>query len=86
MEMNGVAPELFRRSRHQVDTDDLALTFVEDEIGRFDFSKNWEAAKRRGNMQERIRIWLDKLNVDTPADELMNAIDRLVTSRPGRWV
>lgn len=75
-----------RRSRQMVDADDLATTFVEEEVGRFDFQKNWEAMKQRTNIRERVRQWLEQLNVDNNPDEVIAAIDLLASSRPGRWL
>lgn len=84
--MNGIAPELVRRTRQTVDTDDLALTYVENEIGRFDFARNWEVIKSRGNTLHRIRAWLDEQNVDSSPEEIIATIDRLASNRPGKWV
>jgi len=84
--MNGVGPELYRRTRQAVDTDDLAATFVEEEVGRFDFKNNWEALKGRTNIRERVRLWLEQINVDTNPDEVIAAIDQMAASRPGRWL
>jgi hypothetical protein len=83
--MNGVPPELIRRTRQAVDVDDLAATFAEEEIGRFDFKNNWEAMKGRTDIQQRVQLWLDQINVDNSPDEVIAAIDRLAASRPGRW-
>jgi hypothetical protein len=79
--MPDIAPELVRRTRQTVDVDDLAATFVENEIGPFDWKKNWDQAKSRGNMQQRMINWLIAMNVDATPDEVIAAIDRL----EGRW-
>jgi len=84
--MNGIGPELIRRTRQMVDVDDLAATYVEEEVGRFDFKNNWEALKRRTNIQEKVRLWLEQLNVDTNPDEVIAVIDQMAASRPGRWL
>ncbi len=83
--MNGIAPELIRRTRSEASVDDLALTFVEEEVGRFDFANNWPKVKERGNIRERVAQWLDRLNVEANPDDVISAIDQLATSRPGRW-
>ena len=84
--MNGVGPELYRRTRQSEDVEDLAVTFAEEEVGRFDFKNNWEALKRRTNIRERVQLWLEQLNVDSNPDEVIAAIDRMAASRPGRWL
>lgn len=81
-----VGPELVRRTRQQVDVEDLATTFIEEEVGRFDFKNNWEALKQRTNIRERVRLWLEQLNVDNNPDEVIAAIDQMAASRPGRWL
>ena len=84
--MNGVEPAFHRRTRQAVDVDDLATTFVEEEVGRHDFKNNWEALKRRTDIRERVQLWLDQINVDNNPDEVIATIDRMAASRPGRWL
>ena len=79
--MPDIAPELVRRTRQTVDVGDLASTFVENEIGPFDWKKNWEQAKGRGNMQQRLINWLSTMNVDANPDEVIAAIDQF----EGHW-
>ena len=80
-----VMPELFFRQRHKVDTEDLALTFVEEEVGRFDWQKNWEQVKAKGDVRQKIERWLEALNVDHSPDEIIAYLDRATAERAGRW-
>jgi len=74
-----------RRTHQVVDADDLARDFVETEVGPFDHKNNWEALKRRTDIRERVRQWLEQLNVDNNPDEVVAAIDSVV-ARAGRWI
>ena len=69
-----------------MDTEDLAATFAEEEVGRFDFKHNWEALKARTDIRQRVAQWLEQLNVDNNPDEVISALDRMAASRPGRWI
>lgn len=82
--MNDIGPELVRRTHQEVDADDLAATFAKEEVGSFDFKNNWEALKRRTDIHERIRLWLEQLNIETSTKEVVQALERLA-SRSGRW-
>lgn len=83
--MNGVAPELFFRRKSQMDTEDLALTFMEEEVGRFDWQKNWNAVKERGDVRGKIQRWLKALNVEHNPDEIIAYLDKVTAERAGRW-
>jgi hypothetical protein len=83
--MNGVAPELFHRRKSQPDTEDLALTFLEEEIGRFDWQNNWKAVKAKGNVREKVQRWLKALNVEHNPDEIVAFLDDYTARQAGRW-
>ena len=80
-----MTPDLIRRTRSQPDTEDLALQFMEDEVGRFDFRNNWAKVKEKGDLRQRIREWLDVLHADGNPDEIVDYLDRLVAERAGNW-
>lgn len=73
------------KQRHQPDVEDVALQFVEDEIGRFDFRNNWAKVMEKGTMRQRLREWLDALNIEANPDEIIGYLDRLVVDRAGNW-
>ena len=83
--MNGVAPEMFYRRKSSLDTEDLALTFMEEEVGRFDWQKNWEAVKARGDVRQKVQRWLEALNVDHNPDDIIAYLDKATAERAGRW-
>ena len=80
-----MTPDLIRRTRSPVDTEDLACQFMEDEVGRFDFRNNWAKVKEKGGVRQRIQQWLEALNADGNPDEIIEYLDRLVTDRAGNW-
>lgn len=73
-------------ARRAPDIDDLAATFVEQEVGRYDWKNNWEEYKRKPNLNQRVQAWLDLLGVQTEAAALIRSVDELVNRRTGRWV
>lgn len=74
------------RARHAPDIDDLAATFIEQEVGRYDWKNNWTVYKSKPNLAGRVQAWLDMLNVRVGASELIAAVDQLVSRNTGRWV
>ena len=80
-----MTPDLIRRTRSPVDTEDAALQFIEDEVGRFDFRNNWAKVKEKGGVRQRIQQWLEALNADGNPDEIIEYLDRLVVDRAGNW-
>jgi len=80
-----MTPDLIRRTRPAVDTEDLACQFVEEEVGRFDFRTNWAKVKEKGDVRQRIQQWLEALNTEGNPDEIIEYLDRLVADRAGNW-
>jgi hypothetical protein len=74
------------RTKPAVDTEDLALSFIEEEVGRFDWVNNWPKIKESGNARWRVQNWLDALGVEHSADEIVSYLDKLVAERTGRWL
>lgn len=72
-------------AKASVDTEDAALHFVEEELGRFDAKNNWEQLKAKGQAETRIRSFLEALKLDNNPAEIMSFLDRFFTERPGRW-
>jgi len=73
------------RQKPLVDTEDLALQFVEEEVGRFDFRNNWAKLKETNNVRQRIQQWLEALNVQGNPDDIIAYLDKLVVERAGNW-
>ncbi len=63
--------------------EDLALTFVEHDLGRFDFAGNWD---RQTAKHERVASWLTAQGEDeTLANEIVSFLDGL-RKRNMKWI
>ena len=80
------SPEFIKRTRQSWDTEDLALAYIEEEIGRHDWANNWEKAKARGNVSSRIQEWLEAINVQHEPKEIVAYLDDMVKNRRGTWI
>lgn len=81
-----VAPEQMFRTRSPADTEDLALSFMEEEVGRIDWAHNWPKVKATGNARSRVQNWLDALQIEHDPDAIISYLDGLVAGRSGRWL
>jgi hypothetical protein len=78
-----VTPELIFRTRKNFNTEDLALLFMEEEVGRFDWKNNWEIVKQSGEARQRIENWLMTLGIQADSAEIIAFLDNL--KQTGRW-
>jgi hypothetical protein len=77
---------LFYRQRSAPEMDDLIATFVENELGRFDWANNWAAYKvKYPNYLPRIRGFFHRLGEDIDPEEIAKYLDTMVVARPGPW-
>ena len=76
---------LFNRTKQVYDSEDLALLFMETEIGRFDYANNWQSRKAKGDIRKEIQDWLDSIHVDGNPDEIIEYLNELVEKRAGHW-
>jgi len=74
------------RTKSSVDTEDLALSFMEEEVGRFDWANNWAKIKESGTARQKIQDWLDALHIEHSPDDISSYLDKLTSERPGRWL
>ena len=81
-----VPPDLQFRRRQETDIEDVAATFVEQEVGRYDWKNNWSVYKNKPALQDRIMAWLRLMDLNTDPSALIAEVDRLSTERLGRWV
>jgi hypothetical protein len=81
--MNVPTELMFKRP--PTDPDDLALDYVENEVGRFDWMNNWPKHKEQRPIRDRVAAWLERLQAQADPDDIIRRIDDLVTKRPGRW-
>lgn len=81
-----VTPDLIHRTKTHPDTEDLALLFMEEEIGRFDWTSNWPKIKESGTARQRVQNWLSALQIEHSPDEIISYLDKLTAERSGRWL
>lgn len=66
---------------HPLDEDevhDLALEFVEQEVGRFDFKNNWGKLKMEPeNLRGRLIWWLRRMKAPMKPDVIITHLDQL---------
>lgn len=79
------APSLMFRAKSSLDTEDAALHFVEEELGRFDAKNNWDTLKAKGQTESRIRAFLEALRLDNDPAEIIAYLDRFFAERSGHW-
>ena len=73
------------RSKTRLDTEDAALHFVEEELGRFDAKNNWETLKAKGQAESRIRNFLEALSLDNSPSEIVSFLDHFFANQAGHW-
>ena len=81
-----VPPELHFRRRHDPDIEDVAATFIEQEVGRFDWKNNWTVYKNKPSLSDRVAAWLALMDLQIDPSDLIAEVDRLSAERSGRWV
>jgi len=74
------------RTRSAEDVEDLALSFMENEVGRFDWANNWAKLKSDGTARQKIQDWLDALQIEHDPGEIASYLDQLTAERAGRWL
>jgi len=81
-----VSPDLIQRTRAPADdTEDLALTFMETEVGRHDWLNNWATVKASGDIRQKVGDWLKVMEIDHDPDALVDYLDHLAATRTGKW-
>lgn len=78
-------PQFFPTKRTD-DVEDMALSFVEGELGRHDWQNNWKTAKAQGTAMPRLEAWLRVMDSGAASTEVYAYLDKLVDSRSGRWL
>lgn len=69
-------------------TEELALEYIEGEVGRHDWQHNWpqHKAKHGGSLKEKVAAWLKHFEVDHDPDAIVRYIDDELMMRPGKWL
>jgi len=65
--------------------EDLACSFVEQEVGRLDWKNNWMQLREQSDVVELIQQWLNRYRIDGNAAEIAQWIDDLAAHSDGRW-
>lgn len=80
----------FRSAAARDDTEDLALEFIETEVGRHHWQRNWPRFKAQYEtgeaLKNRIKTWLDYIQDDHDPQEIIDYLDHLVADRVGKWL
>ena len=76
----------FYRPSQIAETEDLVAAFVENELGRHDWSANWPAWKvKYPNYLDKIRGFFFHMGQDVNPSDIASYIDNMIITRPGRW-
>lgn len=74
------------RRRPVYETEDVALDYIENEVGRHDWAENWKKLKgKHPGMKHRVQAYLDRYEIDHDPQGLIDYLDRMVTTRTGKW-
>ncbi len=65
--------------------EDIACDFIENEVGRLDWMRNWEVFKRKPNAGELAAQWLSDMGHSFTPQELFSHIEGMVGRRAGKW-
>lgn len=68
-------------------TQDIALEYIEGEVGRHDWEHNWQDHKTKNqNLRERIAAWLQHYEIDHDPQAIIDYIDNELLMHPGKWL
>lgn len=80
---------LYSPGRHPQDVEDIALVFVEEEVGRSDFNENWPKFKaNQGDeaaLRRRVASWLAYVGIDFPAQAVIDYLNSKHGQIVGTW-
>lgn len=68
------------------DVEDLALLFIEEEVGRFDWRNNWPKLQSAGVGLRRVTEWLKGIGSAHDPNLIVAYLDQMVQDRSGRWL
>jgi hypothetical protein len=67
---------------------DLAVDFVEQELGRLDFHRNWHVFKQKfpdpESRQKRVQDWMDRIGLEGNPKDVLDRIEDL-SQQTGFW-
>lgn len=73
----------------EFETHELACDFIEQEVGRLDYKRNWGKLKerhKREGLAQKVKRWLNHYEIEHDPQGLVDYIDRMVNRYPGRWM
>lgn len=73
--MNNFHPDQFV---DDPELEDLVISYIEEEVGRYDFATNWERMRKRGRI-DGISEWLNSHGSQVHPDTFIKAVDSFVT-------
>lgn len=73
------------KTRPALEIEDIAVDFIENELGRHDWMKNWPIYKAKPRFLDRIAHWLAATGHDATPDDIARRIDQMLLIQPGRW-
>jgi hypothetical protein len=67
---------------------DIALEYMEGEVGRHDWKRNWKDHKARhgGSLKEKVQAWLNHFEIDHDPQGLIDYIDSELSIQDGKWL
>ena len=66
-------------------TEDIAIEFIESEVGRYDWMRNWPVYKTKWSPVHKVGAWMRRVGYEGSAKDVVRFIDWMVVNRPGRW-
>jgi hypothetical protein len=67
-------------------TGNLACDYIEGEVGRYDWERNWADHIKNGDTNEKVRAWLQFYEIDHDPEAIVAYIQNMVKMRPGKWL
>ncbi len=67
---------------------DIALEYMEGEVGRHDWKRNWKDHKARHgeSLKEKVAAWMKHYEIDHDPQGLIDYIDGELSLKDGKWL
>ena len=67
---------------------DIALEYMEGEVGRHDWKRNWADHKKRHgeSLKDKVAAWLRHFEIDHDPQGLIDYIDGELSLQDGKWL
>ena len=67
-------------------TGNLACDYIEGEVGRYDWERNWASHTKDGDVKSKVQAWLQFYEIDHDPQAIVDYIQNMVKMRPGKWL